>query len=79
MGAKPIAYWLAYFFCDMSIFIMVVFVFRISLNIFRVGVLSDPNIFSLIYCCYMAYISWTYLFSWLFNSYKAAIKSLIVI
>ncbi|CAD8107532.1 unnamed protein product [Paramecium sonneborni] len=79
MGCRTLPYWFGYYLYDISVCIIVMVIFIISVNVCDVQVINNGNVYGLVFCCYLAYIPLSYILSWLFTSFLSAVRSLVLI
>ncbi|CAK94635.1 unnamed protein product (macronuclear) [Paramecium tetraurelia] len=79
MGCRTLPYWLGYYIYDITVCIILLIVFIITVNIFGVEAINNGNVYGLIFCCYLAYLPLSYILSWLFTSFLSAVRSLVFI
>ncbi|CAD8108025.1 unnamed protein product [Paramecium sonneborni] len=79
MGCRTLPYWFGYYLYDISICIIVMIFFIISVNVFQVQVINNGNVYGLVFCCLLAYLPLSYILSWLFTSFLSAVRTLVLV
>ncbi|CAD8079917.1 unnamed protein product [Paramecium sonneborni] len=79
MGCRILPFWLGYYLYDLIICIILLIIFIIAIVACGYTYLNDGVFYTLVFFNFFAYLPFSYMFSWMFNSFNSAVKSLLII
>lgn len=79
MGCRIIPFWLGYYIYDLMISIILLIIFIITVVACGFSYLNNAVFYILVFLNFFAYLPFSYMLSWMFNSFNSAVRSLLII
>ncbi|CAK76708.1 unnamed protein product (macronuclear) [Paramecium tetraurelia] len=79
MGCRILPFWLGYYIYDLLISIILLVIFIITVVACGYTELNNGVFYTLVFFNFFAYLPFSYMLSWMFNSFNSAVKSLLII
>lgn len=79
MGCRILPFWLGYYIYDLIISVILLIIFIITVVACGYSKLNNSIFYTLVFFNFFAYLPFSYMLSWMFNSFNSAVKSLLII
>jgi len=79
MGCRILPFWLGYYIYDLMISVILLIILIISIVACGYSHLNNAVFYTLVFFNFFAYLPFSYMLSWMFNSFNSAVKYLLII